>query len=373
MFFRENLSLVFICLLSVIGISFILFAYKTREKEQKKDKVSVKRVDNVKIRAKSEYKEAASASEVLIKAAPVNTNELTIADNVVSSTEVEKSVYDLAKIQEKVIYFLSRTEPEGASFKRIKAYSWSCIKDCYNSFNDYEEVFKCLLNDLQKQQILKYDVKKKIWKCCFSNIDAGLEEITAAEKRYFKVKNWGAGWYRLTDKSSGLGAIRWIYKNFTSDDFEKFCCAILSHHNVKDVKVSEKRNSGADGGIDGLGIYELEGAFVNVTFQAKKYKPENYIQHQEMRDFIGALIEKDIDYGIFITTGVFSENAIKCAEEATSNDRNNVHLDLIDKNKLVECMEYRGDSAHGYGLHKTDDKGWYYLNPNMLKTEISKF
>ena len=92
-----------------------------------------------------------------------------------------------------------------------------------------------------------------------------------------------------------------------------------------------------------------------------------------MRDFKGALLEHKINYGIMITTGKISDRAVKRAQETNLDDTNQLKLELIDQNILIECMEYRGDLLHGFGLHKTDDLKWYYLNPGMLRKAISNY
>lgn len=200
-----------------------------------------------------------------------------------------------------------------------------------------------------------------------------LVTLTQKEAAYFKYQKLGYGWYRLPQKTRPYEAISWIYQNFNPDEFEQFCCAVLSHQNVKNVTVSEKRSSGADGGIDGLGQYLIDDKDVKIVFQAKRYKLGRQVKTNEVRDFIGAMLLNDIQYGFFITTSIFSDRSKKESEMITQDQTKPIHLELIDQDKLIECLLYRSNSIHGFGLHKTDELGFYYLNPNMLRKAIEKY
>lgn len=199
-----------------------------------------------------------------------------------------------------------------------------------------------------------------------------LDDLTEKEKRYFSVNKLGSGWQRLPDRKDPLGAIFWIHENLTPDEFEQLCCAMLSHHGVQDVKVSEKRASGADGGLDGFGRYKIGDQDESVAMQYKKFRPDRQIGTDDIQKFIGTIYLESFKYGFFITSSVFSDRAIEKARIANLDETKSVQIELLDKHKIIDLLLYRGDAVHGYGLHKTD-LGWYYLNPELLRRELGKF
>jgi restriction system protein len=87
-----------------------------------------------------------------------------------------------------------------------------------------------------------------------------------------------------------------------------------------------------DGGIDGIGILELN-AFVSfkVLFQCKRYKGS--VGSSTVRDFRGAMIGR-ADKGLILTTGSFTTDSKR---EAV---RDGVPpIELVDGNKLVQLFE----------------------------------
>jgi restriction system protein len=113
--------------------------------------------------------------------------------------------------------------------------------------------------------------------------------------------------------------------------FEKICVDVLTAMNYgggKDefANVTKKSN---DGGIDGI-IKQDPLGLNNVYIQAKRW--ENDIQEKQIRDFIGALVHKNAEQGVFITTSSFAEKA----KDAARNHK--VKIALIDGEQLVVLM-----------------------------------
>ncbi len=74
------------------------------------------------------------------------------------------------------------------------------------------------------------------------------------------------------------------------------------------VQVEVTGQSG-DGGIDGHGILRLGGLLsFHVIFQAKRWK--GTVGASQVRDFRGAMVGR-ADKGLLITTGAFTEDAVK--------------------------------------------------------------
>lgn len=84
-----------------------------------------------------------------------------------------------------------------------------------------------------------------------------------------------------------------------------------------------------DGGIDGI-INEDKLGLEKIYIQAKRYT-ENKVREKDIRNFIGAM-SGDTRKGVFVTTSLFDESAIKKAREAHHS------IILIDGDKLVELM-----------------------------------
>ncbi len=111
--------------------------------------------------------------------------------------------------------------------------------------------------------------------------------------------------------------------------FERLCQRLLRESGFEQVVVTGRSG---DGGIDGNGVLQLN-PFVSfrVLFQCKRYR--NTVGSPAIRDFRGAMMGR-ADKGIIITTGTFSQDAIR---EAV---RDGVPpIELVDGNKLVDMFE----------------------------------
>ncbi len=111
--------------------------------------------------------------------------------------------------------------------------------------------------------------------------------------------------------------------------FERLCQRLLRESGFEQVVVTGKSG---DGGIDGNGVLQLN-PFVSfrVLFQCKRYRKT--VGSPAVRDFRGAMMGR-ADKGIIITTGRFSQDAVR---EAI---RDGVPpIELVDGNNLVEMFE----------------------------------
>ncbi|MFN0093906.1 MAG: restriction endonuclease [Dehalococcoidia bacterium] len=111
--------------------------------------------------------------------------------------------------------------------------------------------------------------------------------------------------------------------------FEQFCQRLLRESGFQSVEVTGKSG---DGGIDGIGILEVN-ALVSfkVLFQCKRF--QGAVGSGQVRDFRGAMSGRT-DKGIIITTGTFTSDARR---EAV---RDGVPpIELVDSEKLVSLCE----------------------------------
>ena len=111
--------------------------------------------------------------------------------------------------------------------------------------------------------------------------------------------------------------------------FERLAQRLLRESGFFQVEVTGKTG---DGGIDGKGIVRVSGLLsFHVIFQCKRYKGS--ITPSQIRDFRGAM-QGRADKGLFITTGIFTRDAIK---EATRDGA--PPIDLIDGELLCEKLK----------------------------------
>ena len=120
-----------------------------------------------------------------------------------------------------------------------------------------------------------------------------------------------------------------LLRDLPPSGFERLCQRLLREAGFEQVTVTGRSG---DGGIDGIGILELN-AFVSfkVLFQCKRYAGS--VGPSVIRDFRGAMMGR-ADKGLVLTTGSFSTDAKR---EAV---RDGVPpIELVDGDKLVELFE----------------------------------
>lgn len=114
--------------------------------------------------------------------------------------------------------------------------------------------------------------------------------------------------------------------------FEVLAQLLLRECGFVDVCVTKKSG---DCGIDGTGKLKLNGIFsFNVAFQCKRYSGQ--VGSGEIRDFRGSL-DNNIEKGVLITTGSFSNEARKEAKAPGKKQ-----IDLMDGNDFIDkLVEYK--------------------------------
>ena len=120
-----------------------------------------------------------------------------------------------------------------------------------------------------------------------------------------------------------------ILYSISPSAFERLAQRLLRESGFFQVEVTGKTG---DGGIDGKGIVRVSGLLsFHVIFQCKRYKGS--ITPSQIRDFRGAM-QGRADKGLFITTGIFTREAIK---EATRDGA--PPIDLIDGELLCDKLK----------------------------------
>lgn len=117
--------------------------------------------------------------------------------------------------------------------------------------------------------------------------------------------------------------------NIPPSAFERLAQRLLRESGFVQVDVTGKTG---DGGIDGKGIVRINGFLsFHVIFQCKRYK--GAITPSQIRDFRGAM-QGRTDKGLFITTGIFTREAINEA-----NRDGAPVIELVDGEKLCEKLK----------------------------------
>jgi restriction system protein len=87
-----------------------------------------------------------------------------------------------------------------------------------------------------------------------------------------------------------------------------------------------------DGGVDGV-IREDRLGLDRIYLQAKRYKPGNPVPSEAVQAFIGALVGRGSQKGVFITTSNFTSKALETARQS-----GNLRLILVDGETLTKLM-----------------------------------
>jgi restriction system protein len=120
-----------------------------------------------------------------------------------------------------------------------------------------------------------------------------------------------------------------VVTEMSAAGFERLIQRLLRESGFIHVEVTGRTG---DGGIDGHGILRFGGLIsFNVIFQCKKWK--NSVGPGQIRDFRGAMVGR-ADKGLFITTGIFTKDAVK---EATRDGAPTI--DLVDGDQLMEKLK----------------------------------
>ena len=94
----------------------------------------------------------------------------------------------------------------------------------------------------------------------------------------------------------------------------------------------EQLGGTGDGGVDGV-IREDQLGLDRIYLQAKRYQVVNTISSEAVHAFMGALLSKGAQKGVFITTSTFSKSA-----QQVANQPGHLRLVLINGDELTKLM-----------------------------------
>ncbi|MDG6929834.1 MAG: restriction endonuclease [Nitrososphaerota archaeon] len=129
--------------------------------------------------------------------------------------------------------------------------------------------------------------------------------------------------------------------NIKPSDFERLIIDLVLAlgYGKSHEEMARVLGGSGDQGIDGE-ISQDKLGFDKIYLQAKKWDVKSSIGSREVRDFIGALTIKNAQKGIFISTALFSKDAIETAKMDTTHK-----IILIDGDQLARLM-----IEHGIGV-----------------------
>ena len=113
----------------------------------------------------------------------------------------------------------------------------------------------------------------------------------------------------------------------------------------------ERTSATGDAGVDGI-ISQDPLGLDRIYVQAKRYAEERTVDRPRIHEFAGALLGKQGDRGVFITTSRFTQGAHNEAE------RINARIELIDGARLPRLLVQYGvgvQELHTVVLHRIDE------------------
>lgn len=116
--------------------------------------------------------------------------------------------------------------------------------------------------------------------------------------------------------------------NMSPQAFERLAQRLLRESGFSSAAVTGRSG---DGGIDGLGVYQISLLSFPVFFQCKRYSGS--VGSSAVRDFRGAMAGRG-EKGLLITTGTFSNDA-----RAESKRDGAPPIDLIDGDRLCDLLK----------------------------------
>jgi restriction system protein len=133
--------------------------------------------------------------------------------------------------------------------------------------------------------------------------------------------------------------------------FEDFVMALLSAMGYGEQGSLERTSATGDAGVDGI-ISQDPLGLDRIYMQAKRYALDRVIDRPKIHEFAGALLGKQGDRGVYITTSSFTKGARDEAE------RLNARIELIDGRRLARLLVDYGVGVQPESvvtLHRIDE------------------
>lgn len=142
--------------------------------------------------------------------------------------------------------------------------------------------------------------------------------------------------------------------SLTPTGFENLVIALLEAMGYGRAGSIQRTSATGDAGIDGI-ISQDPLGLDRIYVQAKRYATDRTVDRPRIHEFAGALLGKQGDRGVFITTSRFSPGAISEAE------RINARIELIDGARLAELLV-----RHRVGVQTVQTVDLYRLDEDFF-------
>lgn len=140
----------------------------------------------------------------------------------------------------------------------------------------------------------------------------------------------------------------------TPTGFEELVVRLLNKMGYGQAGSAERTSASGDAGIDGI-ISQDPLGLDRIYVQAKRYVEDRPVDRPRIHEFAGALLGKQGDRGVYITTSRFTQGA---REEA---ERINARIELIDGPRLAELLV-----RYGVGVQEEQTVTLYRLDEDYF-------
>jgi restriction system protein len=152
------------------------------------------------------------------------------------------------------------------------------------------------------------------------------------------------------------GEVLQMALGLTPTGFEDLVIRLLERMGYGKAGSVERTSASGDAGIDGI-ISQDPLGLDRIYVQAKRYAEERTIDRPKIHEFAGALLGKQGDRGVFITTSRFSAGATQEAE------RINARIELINGQRLAELLV-----TYGVGVQTEQTVLLYRLDEDYFES-----
>lgn len=159
-----------------------------------------------------------------------------------------------------------------------------------------------------------------------------------------------------TNRSAVEGEVLKAALALSPTGFEDLVIALLARMGYGRAGSVERTSASGDAGVDVI-ISQDPLGLDRIYVQAKRYGEERTIDRPKIHEFAGALLGKQGDRGVFITTSRFSTGAVQEAE------RINARIELIDGRRLAELLV-----TYGVGVQAEETVTLYRLDEDYFES-----
>ena len=161
---------------------------------------------------------------------------------------------------------------------------------------------------------------------------------------------------RRTNRAAVEGEVLKTALTLSPTGFEDLVIRLLEAMGYGRAGSVERTSATGDAGVDGI-ISQDPLGLDRIYVQAKRYAEDRPIDRPRIHEFAGALLGKQGDRGVFITTSRFTQGAHNEA------DRINARIELIDGAKLAQLLV-----VYGVGVQTEETVVLYGLDEDFFES-----